>query len=482
MLLNFRDVRILVIGDVMLDRYVWGDVRRISPEAPVPVLHVRRKTHVLGGAGNVANNLVGLGARVDLFGVRSDDSEGEQLAKLLDTHGIGDHLFVVADRPTITKQRIMAHNQQLMRLDEETVIPMARNDEDEFMSGVMTRMEAADGVILSDYGKGLLTESICRKVVEGARKQGIPVLVDPKGTDWQRYLGSSCITPNAKEFAAFTGTSGAADRDSLLSMARKVLEDLQLDHLLVTLGADGMLLAGRGEEPAFIPAIAREVYDVSGAGDTVIATLAASLTSGKSWREAAELANTAAGIVVGKVGTQPVFLEELDRAVGRRDGHNPKICSWEEAARRLAQWHDMGQKVVFANGCFDLLHAGHVNLLHAAAREGNRLVVALNSDSSVRRLKGPTRPILDQNDRASIVAALECVDLVVLFDQDTPLELIRQLKPDVLAKGADYTRERVVGHELVESWGGRVALIPLTEGRSTTGVVTRITEGLKTGD
>jgi len=478
---RFDRIRILVIGDVMLDQYVWGDVKRISPEAPIPVLHVRRKTHVLGGAGNVANNLVGLGAAVSLLGIRGDDLRGERLARLLDTHGISDRLLVVNDRPTITKQRVMSQNQQLLRLDEEERLPLSETMEESLVKEVLTDVNRCDAVILSDYGKGCLTPKLCQAAIGACRKKGIPVLVDPKGTDWERYRGASCLTPNEREFASFIRLGESADPDVLCRNAHTARKSLALDHLLITQGPSGMMLAGGDGEDCFrIAAQAREVYDVSGAGDTVIATLAAVVASGRNWKEAAEAANLAAGIAVGKVGTQPVFLDELNRILGGVGEHSPKICSRKEALRRIVHWKEMGQRIVFANGCFDLLHAGHVNLLHAAAREGNRLVVALNSDSSVKRLKGPARPILDQNDRANIVAALECVDLVTLFDDDTPLDLINLFMPDVLVKGGDYRREQVVGHEEVEGWGGKVVLIPLTQGKSTTGVVDRIAEASKT--
>ena len=473
------DKRILVIGDVMLDRYLWGDVSRISPEAPVPVVHVLQRSEVPGGAGNVASNLAGLQCPVSILGVRGNDDAGNRLEDILRQKGIEPLFQVSRSRPTITKTRIMAKGQQLLRLDEEQPRTLSQELESGIIAGFEQHISRCDGVVLSDYGKGLLqTPGICQHIINGCNRRRIPVLVDPKGTDWRRYQNATCITPNTAEFALVFGADVSKDDMALRRAADEIRGSFGLECLLVTRGAQGMHLCGGADATLDIPARAREVFDVSGAGDTVIATLAAGLAIGLSFAQAARLANMAAGIVVGKLGTQPITRPELATAlqlddIQHEDAATFKIAPLESARILVKSWQSSGQKVVFTNGCYDLLHPGHIHLLHQSRNQGNRLVVGVNTDASVQRLKGPTRPILAERDRAAILGALACVDLVVLFDEDTPLELIRQLKPDVLVKGADYRLDQVVGKDIVESYGGKVFLAPLLSGYSTTGIISR---------
>lgn len=471
----FKKVSALVIGDVMLDRYLWGRVARISPEAPVPVVKVESRTCRLGGAANVAANLSALGCRVRLVGTKGADGAGEQLSELLAQTGIEDHLVTLATpRPTIVKTRVMSQGQQLMRLDEEETEEIDPAESHALINRALELISGANAIILSDYGKGTLDNASCSAVIDCARQKGVPALVDPKGRDWTRYIGATCITPNTAELELITG-SRLNSEEAFTNAGQELIETLQVGRLLVTRGPKGMALFTHGEPPLLIPTQARDVFDVSGAGDTVIATVAAAIAAGIDWPGAAHLANLAAGIVVGKVGTNPVRAEELAMALRQgQNGTQRKICDMASALLAVDAWRAAGNSIVFTNGCFDILHAGHIRLLHAAADQGQRLIVGLNSDSSVKRIKGPHRPILPQQDRAALLAALGCVDMVIIFEEDTPLSLIEALRPNVLVKGADYTREAVVGHELVEGWGGRVVLAPLIENLSTTGIVEKI--------
>ncbi|MCK8603497.1 bifunctional D-glycero-beta-D-manno-heptose-7-phosphate kinase/D-glycero-beta-D-manno-heptose 1-phosphate adenylyltransferase HldE [Desulfoferrobacter suflitae] len=471
---SFCGVNILVVGDVMLDYYQWCEVTRISPEAPVPVVRVRDKTSVLGGAANVAANLAGLGCKTVLLGARGDDEAGRVLAHHLRSAGIEDKLLIEPHRPTTTKTRVLAQGQQLIRLDEEEIGILSAAAAEELFSRYRALLPGKRAVILSDYGKGVLSGALCRDMIGHAGARNVAVLVDPKGKDWDRYRHATCITPNESELEAVLGGPGKSEQD-LLTGAIKVQKELCLDHLLVTRGAKGMILVRRDGEPAVIAAKPREVFDVSGAGDTVIAVLAAGVAAGLSWSNAARVANAAAGAVVGKVGTHAISMDELQVALRLDEiGSLHKIFNLDDAKMQVDAWRVLGERVVFTNGCFDLLHVGHIKLLQAAAKEGSKLVVGLNSDASVGRLKGVGRPILRQQDRASILAALECVDMVVIFDEDTPLNLIQVLRPEVLVKGADYVRTGVVGHQLVEAWGGQVVLVPLAAGSSTTNIVKMI--------
>jgi len=465
----------------MLDRYLWGEVSRISPEAPVPVFRVKKRSEICGGAGNVVSNLAGLECEVAVIGVCGKDEQGKRLLRLVDGKRIESHILLDRSRPTITKTRIVSMGQQLIRLDDEEVSPLNPDLSKNVLKLVEEVCTNCEGVILSDYGKGLLqTRGLAQSIIEIAQTRKIPVMVDPKGTDWERYKGATCITPNTKEIEYLVGER-MADDEKLIQVMRQVLSKYGLSWLLVTRGSLGMCLIGRAEDPIFIPALAREVYDVSGAGDTVISTLTAGAAAGLPLPQAAELANLAAGVVVGKVGTQPINTLELKASVAMGKGNSigsyaHKVTSLSAAAVQVQAWRGNGEKIVFTNGCFDLLHPGHIHLLHQAKELGDRLVVGLNSDASVRRLKGETRPILSERDRASIVGSLDSVDLVVVFEEDTPDRLIRTLKPDILVKGSDYGLDQVVGREIVESYGGKVHLVNLVKGQSTTDIANRIIE------
>lgn len=473
---------IIVVGDVMLDRYIWGDVSRISPEAPVPVVRVSQKTEAIGGAGNVAANLTGLDCQAVLVGLRGDDEDGAVLETLCRENGIDTAFLVDSQRVTTTKTRIMARKQQLFRLDNEDPAVLSEPMRKKLLDILEERVPLADAVILSDYGKGILqTPGLCQDIIALCKKHRIPSLVDPKGRDWERYTGATCITPNTSELETVAEKAVDHDDDHIISAMNRIKKKYKVKCLVMTRGPKGMCVADADDPPVFLKTRARDVFDVSGAGDTVISTLSAGVAGGLSFIKAAELANLAAGIVVGKVGTQPISFTELELNVNlnHQHGYGPlttetKLDSIPSARTRIDEWRSLGETVVFTNGCFDLLHPGHVDLLRKAKALGRRLVVGLNSDDSVTRLKGPTRPILSQADRAAMLSALSCVDLVVIFEEDTPLELLSALKPDILVKGSDYRPDQVVGKDLVESYGGKIALVPLVDGYSTTGIEKRI--------
>lgn len=481
---DFSQTKILVVGDIMLDRYVWGKVSRISPEAPVPVVKVQRRNETLGGAGNVANNLSSLGCSVTVIGLCGKGPKAARLKQLLTEKKIDHCLMEDASRPTITKTRIMADKQQVLRLDEENSHIIDNQLEQQLKTCLADMLEEFQALILSDYSKGLfISREFVQEVIGLAHKYDIPVLVDPKGVQWERYQGATCITPNTAELEAAVGLSLNGDEDLLIREADKLRHRLKLNCLLVTRSAQGMCLIGPDDKVTPIPAQAREVYDVSGAGDTVIATLAAALAGGADFVESARIANTAAGIVVGKLGTRPIMQSELSSALKfEKDRHRypfsaAKTIAIDAASAKVGEWRIAGEKVVFTNGCFDLLHPGHISLLYQARALGDRLVVGLNTDASVRRLKGNKRPILSEQDRAAMLSALACVDLVALFDEDTPLNLIGALQPDILVKGSDYKPDEVVGKEIVEAYGGSVQLVELVEGYSTTQITRKVISG-----
>ena len=475
---KFEQGRILVLGDIMLDRYLWGDVQRISPEAPVPVFHIRKRSETPGGAGNVVFNLIGLRCTTILIGVRGSDAAGERLNRLLQNPRLKAHLVIDSDRPTITKTRVVAHGQQLLRIDEEEVVALSPHIVREITELIEANIPQCDAAILSDYGKGFfLAESEVQHVIALAEAAKVPVIVDPKGNIWDKYRGATCITPNLKELETVYGDS-LVDTHRLVEAMRWALPTYNLSWLVVTRGPLGMCLMNRDDkEPIFVPTVARQVYDVSGAGDTVIATLALAVACGLDFPAAARLANLAAGIVVGKIGTQPISTLELQACLDETGVHGRilnKITSLHSAVIQVQAWKAYGEQIVFTNGCFDLLHPGHIHLLNHAKELGNRLVVGLNSDASVRRLKGGGRPILTERDRAALLSSLDCVDLVIVFQEDTPDLLIEALAPNVLAKGADYRPEDVVGRATVESYGGRVHLVPVLPGYSTTAIASRV--------
>lgn len=471
---SFQSCRILVVGDLMLDRYLWGAVERISPEAPVPVVRIDHKTHAAGGAANVAANLSALGCKVSMAGLVGADEDGRELMELLQKSGIeATAVLSTADRPTICKTRILGGRQQVLRLDVEKAGGLSPQMERGLFSQIEGQISGSAAIILSDYGKGLLSDSLCQAIIRRGRALSIPTFVDPKGLRYGKYSGCNLISPNRLELAAATSTDGA-NLELLLQKGERLRSELGVDRLAVTLGELGITLLGSSGAHRF-PALAREVFDVAGAGDTVIATIAAGVASGLDLHDVIRLANLAAGVVIGKLGTVPILKDELLAALAWDGGTNQeeKVCSSETLLRRVARWRMTGQRIVFTNGCFDLLHVGHLALLEQAKREGDRLVVALNTDRSVRKLKGAARPIISEDARATLVAALPFVDAVVLFDEDTPINLIRAVRPDVLVKGGDYSEEEVVGANEIKSWAGKVTLIPVVEGFSTTEILKR---------
>ncbi|MDA8428729.1 MAG: bifunctional D-glycero-beta-D-manno-heptose-7-phosphate kinase/D-glycero-beta-D-manno-heptose 1-phosphate adenylyltransferase HldE [Geobacteraceae bacterium] len=474
---HIGSINCLVVGDLMLDEYLWGKTERISPEAPVQVVDVVREELRLGGAGNVVNNLVALGARVTVCSVIGEDSNGLALLEDFNKRNVAvDAIFRDPARHTSRKTRVVASNQQIVRIDRESREPLSEEMETPVCSWITAHAGQFGVILLSDYLKGVLTPRVIESIVTVAVRKGIPVLVDPKGTDFGRYRGATLLTPNRKEAEAASGIAIRDDR-SLEQAAGLIMEKAGLEHLLITRSEAGMSLFSRGEAAVHIPTVAREVFDVSGAGDTVLASLAVGVASGLGMAEAARLANIAAGIAVGKLGTSTVSPDEIINAAAlTHNDSDSKIKNLDVLAAIIAAEKARGKKIVFTNGCFDLLHAGHVKYLQKARGLGDLLVLGLNSDASVRRLKGEKRPLISEDERAHILAALNCIDYVVLFDQDTPLELITALKPHILAKGGDYTAEGVVGKDVVEAYGGRVELVSFVDGKSTTNIIERVLE------
>lgn len=469
---HFAQARVAVAGDLMLDEYIVGNVTRISPEAPVPAVEVTGTFHRPGGAAHVAHCIAALGASAGLCGVVGDDPAGAALLEACRAAGI-DAAAVARGGAwsTVRKVRVLAQHQQLLRMDWETPAPVDPAVAARLVGEVTQALPGA--IVLSDYAKGFLTPEAVRAVIDRGAALGVPVLVDPKRRDFSAYRGARVITPNLRELEAVVGRT--LGPDEVADTARAVLEASGIEAMVVTLGARGMCVVERGRAAVTIPAERHEVYDVTGAGDVVIAVLALGLACGAALPTAARLANAAAGVAVGRVGTAVVAMADLIAAL---DLAPPgKVLSPEALAERLAWWRLSGRRVVFTNGCFDLLHAGHVALLQRAAALGDVLLVGLNSDASVARLKGADRPTVAWSERAALLAALACVDGVAGFDADTPLALIEAVRPDVLVKGADYRVDEVVGRAVVEAAGGRVELIALEPGRSTTGLIARIRRG-----
>ena len=470
-------IKALVVGDLMLDEYLWGNTERISPEAPVPVLDVGRDDLRLGGAGNVVNNLRVLGAQVALASVLGEDQDGALIAERLQRAQV-DINALIYDQSRITsrKTRILAGNQQMLRIDRESRQGLPEAIEQQLLDKMAEKISGADVVYLSDYGKGVLSDKIIREIINAAQGADVPVVVDPKGEDYTRYRGATLLTPNRKEASLATGID-IHDQEGLCAAGNAILDVAQLQALVLTRSEQGMSVFQPGKEPVHMPTRGREVYDVSGAGDTVLAMVGLGLAAGFSIEQAAFMANIAAGVVVGKVGTSTTSPAELVEASGfLLAGSQTKICDPHALQIVLRRLRQIGKKVVFTNGCFDILHVGHVSYLQRARDLGDLLVLGLNSDASVRRLKGDTRPLVPEDDRAVILAALSCVDYVVMFDDDTPEELISLLQPDILVKGSDYKESEVVGADLVKQWGGRVELMPFISGKSTTALVSKINE------
>jgi D-beta-D-heptose 7-phosphate kinase / D-beta-D-heptose 1-phosphate adenosyltransferase len=460
--------RLLVVGDVMLDKYIWGEVGHISPEAPVPVVRGIREEAKPGGAANVAMNIACLGAQVGVVGVTGNDTGAQQLADSLRSNGVVPQFVASADFPTVTKTRILGGRQQMLRLDFERLGSIEKEAYDRLVELTLELLPGSHALVLSDYAKGVITPGVCQALIPAARRFGIPVLVDPKGLDFSHYRGATTVCPNLGELARATRLA-PDNLDALLTAAEAMVSQLDLEFLTATLSEKGIALVRPGNR-LVAPAQARQVFDVSGAGDTVIAVLSLCLASGLQPETAVQLANVAAGIVVGKVGTMPVQKHELLAALGPQIAlyGEDRVLIQGELGHRVALWKANHERVVFTNGCFDLLHIGHITLLEQARRFGDRLIVAINSDASVSKLKGPGRPIVGQTERARVLAALAAVDAVVVFDEPTPLEVIVAAHPDVLVKGGDYNAGTIVGAKEVTSWGGEVKIVPLVEGFSTT--------------
>ncbi|HET8707315.1 MAG TPA: bifunctional D-glycero-beta-D-manno-heptose-7-phosphate kinase/D-glycero-beta-D-manno-heptose 1-phosphate adenylyltransferase HldE [Pseudomonadales bacterium] len=465
---RFDTSKVLVVGDVMLDRYWMGPTSRISPEAPVPVVKIEQHEDRPGGAANVALNIAALGGQVSVAGITGKDEASEALSLRLNAANVACHFHLSAAIPTITKLRILSRHQQLLRLDFEEQVPLA--DALSLHDVVARSLSDHNVLVLSDYGKGTLREH--PKLIQMARDRNIPVLVDPKGKDFSIYQGATLITPNMSEFETVVGK--CVDEAAIVEKGADLIRQLNLEALLITRGEHGMTLLRKGVAPLHLPARAVEVFDVTGAGDTVISVLAAALSAGEDLAHAVALSNIAAGIVVGKLGTAAISAPELRRAVHIELGTERGVLTDEQLLLAVEDARAHGEKIVFTNGCFDIIHAGHVSYLEQAKELGDRLIVAVNSDESVRRLKGSGRPINPVDRRMAVLAGLEAVDWVTSFSEDTPHRLLNLFKPDVLVKGGDYRLNEVVGAEVVTAYGGHVEVLGVVEGVSTTKIVEKI--------
>lgn len=470
------DARVLCVGDVILDRFIYGDVSRISPEAPVPVCRVVSESAMLGGAGNVARNLASIGASVDFVSVIGGDKAAQDVQSLIsDDDRIKAKFIKDPGRQTTIKERFVAGPQQLLRVDREETEEVGAEISRQLIDRVTSLLPKVGALVISDYGKGVLSTGTIIELIGLAQDVDCPVIIDPKGDDYRRYRGATLITPNRRELCE-ASRKDIFDDDSAAAAAKFIANEYEIENVLVTRSAEGMTLVSRAGVN-HLPAEAREVFDVSGAGDTVVAILAAALASGSSLLDAARLANVAAGIVVGKTGTAITDISEIAATLRRQESQisgELKVVSLDAAIEQVASWRANGQRVGFTNGCFDLIHPGHVAILAKSRAACDRLVVGLNADESVKRLKGESRPVQNEASRAAVMASLASVDLVVLFSEDTPVKLIEALRPDVLAKGADYKIDEVVGGAFVQSYGGEVLLVELEEGHSTTGTIERM--------
>ena len=483
--------RVVCVGDVMLDHFVYGTVARISPEAPIPILAAERNVAMLGGAGNVVRNLSALGAASFFIGVIGNDKAGSDVLKLTgEAPAVEPHLLIDTSRPTTVKTRYIAGQQQILRVDHESRHALARDLQESILQRAQAALLDHDLLVLSDYAKGVLTAGappLSRRLIDLAKKSGKPVIIDPKGEDYSIYAGADLLTPNRRELEIASNAS-LGDHNAIDAAARKLMELYQIGAILVTLGEGGMMLVAGDESAHHFPTAARKIFDVSGAGDTVVATLAAALAVKIPWTEACLLANRAAGVVVGKPGTATCDADELaatcEDGIGANDaglgadphsGANGKIMNLPQLLDKITAWREQGKIIGFTNGCFDLLHPGHIDLLNFARSECDCLVVGVNDDESVRRLKGASRPVRPLAARAEILAALAVVDAVVAFAEDTPLALITALRPDILVKGADYAADQVVGGDVVTAAGGRVLLAPLRMGESTSRIIDKVT-------
>ena len=475
---RLADAHVLCVGDVMLDHFVRGTVERISPEAPIPVLRVdeTRSDSMLGGVGNVASNVAALGGRAVLVAVVGQDESGHILGRIArGIAGVDSELVVDPVRRTTVKERFVARSQQMLRVDRETVGPVAQEIEEKLLAAVERHVGACQAVILSDYGKGVLSDGVLRRVIDRATALGLPVVIDPFGPDYARYRGAGIVSPNRAELRLASGEA-CVDSEEIVAAARALIARCGIATMLVTRSEDGMSLIERNGVATHLAAEAREVVDVSGAGDTVVATVAAALAVGADRATAAALANIAAGVVVQKSGTAVTYPEEIVAALHESEirASDAKIKPLTAAVRVVEGWRRSGKRIGFTNGTFDLLHPGHLASIRQARAACDRLVVGLNSDASVKRYKGPTRPVQGEAARALVLASLEPIDLVVIFDDDTPIKLIQTLRPDVLVKGAQYQVDQVVGADLVQSYGGKVLLAEMVDGQSTTETIARM--------
>ena len=472
--------KFMVIGDLILDEYIWGGVNRISPEAPVPVLESRSENLTLGGAANVANNLIALGCEVHLVGAIGQDEKGDRLLSLIEERGIftqGIYRFV--HRPTTSKIRIIAHNQQILRIDKEDNRPITEETENKIIKFVNDTMAEVSGVICSDYQKGILTEKVIKKIMHRAKNCKKQVIVDPKKAEFGLYKGATVITPNQMEVEQAVPIK-INDEIDLERAGEYLLTLTKAKALLVTRGKDGMTLYMEKEKPVNIPTVAKEVYDVTGAGDTVVSVFAMTSAVGFNYQESAWLSNMAASNVVGKVGTAVATLDEINEYLQDemlRTSHT--VLGLDELKKISSLSKSTGKKIVFTNGCFDLLHGGHIEFLQKAKALGDLLIVGVNSDESVRSIKGNGRPFKNQKERTDILSALKYIDYITVFNEPTPKDLIREIRPDILVKGDDYRIDEVVGREIVEGYGARVELIPIVKGLSTTKTVEKILENHK---
>jgi D-beta-D-heptose 7-phosphate kinase/D-beta-D-heptose 1-phosphate adenosyltransferase len=483
---NLPRRRVVLIGDLMVDRYLYGNAGRLSPEAPVPVLHYQREDARLGGAGRVAADLAMLGADVHLVSVVGNDDTGEQLRKMLVSCGVNvEGLIQVPDRPTTSKVRLVGlaqhrHPQQMMRLDYEDPSPIQAAVAQQVLAKLERAMQEAAAVCIEDYDKGLLSPAVCKEVIEMARQRGVASFVDPAAiADYSKYIGASAITPNRTEAELASG-GVCGNLQEYRQTAEWLVNQLRLEAAIITLDKNGVYLASRDGERRWIKTRERKVYDVAGAGDMVLAMVAVARSAGASWEESAMLGNIAGGLEVEKFGSVPITrVEIIHELLGEMRQHAGKRRTMNRLLPELAIHRAEGKRIVFTNGCFDLIHLGHIKYFQSAKREGDLLVVGVNTDAGIRRLKGEKRPIISEEDRVSVLEELESIDYLVTFDEDTPIELIQTIRPDVLVKGADYAKEQVVGWDLVESYGGRVVLVPLVEGRSTSAVIERILQAHK---
>ena len=473
---KFEKCNLLVVGDLMVDEYLWGDVDRISPEAPVQVVSVKEENYTLGGSGNVANNLIALGAKVSMAGVIGSDRYGHLLLTKLNELGVNTEGVVMEpERPTTRKTRIISGNQQVLRIDRETKKDISQQTLDVILNYIERVMPDVDLVLISDYSKGLITAALLSSLISIIKKYNPPrrIIVDPKGRDFSKYSGVSLLTPNKKEVALASGIE-IVDESTLIKAGKRIFENVKIEKLLITCGKDGMVLF-EDEKPYYITAQSKQVFDVSGAGDTVIAVLGLAIASGASFVKAASIANTAAGIVVGKVGTSTVSKNELLSALTTNcDYASKKQISFSELPAVVLKLKAGNKKIVLTNGCFDLLHAGHVTLLSASKKLGDVLIVAIDDDESVSSLKGPGRPIISEKERISILSALDSVDYIVVFSSKQLNKIIEIIRPNILTKGSNYIFEDVIGREVVERCGGRVVLIPITKNVSSTSIINNI--------